>query len=99
MEFNELMTEDRRLSLLLLLSKAPASRCNGYVLHSGLQAMGHACSAAQVETDAAWLAEQGLVATERLGDRMLVLTLTPRGDDVAHGRAIQPGVKRPSPGA
>lgn len=97
MNFPELLAEDRRLSLLLLLSKAPASRCNSYVLHTGLQAMGHACSSAQVETDAAWLAEQGLVATERLGS-MLVLTLTPRGDDVAHGRAEQPGVKRPVPG-
>lgn len=99
MNFPELMTADRRLSLLLLLSKAPASRCNGYVLHAGLQEVGHACSADQVETDAAWLAEQGLVTTERLGEWMLVLTLTPRGDDVAHGRAVQPGVKRPAPGA
>lgn len=98
MKFPELMTADRRLSILLLLADAPAATCNGYVLHSGLQSMGHVCPADQVATDAAWLAEQGLVTRESLSDHMWVLTLTQRGADVAAGRATVPGVKRRTPG-
>jgi len=98
MNFSERLTEDRRLSLLILLAGAPAATCNGYVLHSGLQDVGHACSADLVASDAAWLAEQGLVTRESLSDHMWVLTLTPRGGDVAAGRASVPGVKRRTPG-
>lgn len=97
MSFAELLTEDRRLSLLRLLAEAPGASANTYVLATGLRAMGHSCSGDQVESDAAWLAEQGLVTVERLG-AVRVVGLTPRGDDVAYGRAMVPGVKRPVPG-
>lgn len=97
MSFAELLTEDRRLSLLRLLAEAPGTEANTYVLTTGLRAVGHGCSGDQVETDAAWLAEQGLVSLEDLG-KVRVVHLTQRGEDVAAGRAVVPGVKRPVPG-
>jgi len=97
MSFADLITEDRRLVLLRLLDQAPASQANTYVLATGLRSMGHDCSQDQVETDAVWLAEQGLVAVKELED-VRVVTLTARGADVAAGRARVPGVKRPVPG-
>lgn len=97
MKFTELLAEDRRLSLLRLLAEAPGASANTYVLHTALQAVGHSCSGDQVETDAAWLAEQGLATVEDLG-KVRVVHLTARGDDVAAGRAVVPGVKRPVPG-
>lgn len=97
MSFAELLASDRRLSVLLLLEQAPGCRANTYVLASGLRDLGHNCPQDQVETDAAWLAEQGLVSVEQL-DAVTVVTLRSRGADVAAGRARVPGVKRPVPG-
>lgn len=97
MSFAELLTEDRRLAFLRLLVEAPACRANTFVLKTGLRAIGHDCSGDQVETDAAWLNEQGLVTVEDLG-KVRVVELTQRGEDVAEGRARVPGVKRPVPG-
>jgi hypothetical protein len=97
MDFSELLTEDRRLTLLRLLTAAPGAAANTYVLATGLRELGHACSGDQVEGDAVWLSEQGLVTVEDLG-KARVVRLTQRGDDVAAGRARVPGVKRPVPG-
>ena len=71
------------------------------VLHEVLDSLGHGVSRDQLLADLAWLAEQGLVACDCLkpgGNGCTVATLTPRGLDVALGRAVVPGVKRPLPG-
>lgn len=97
MNFADLLTEDRRLSLLRLLAEAPGTSANTFVLASGLRAVGHSCSGDLVESDVAWLAEQSLVIIEDLG-KVRVAHLTQRGEDVSAGRAVVPGVKRPVPG-
>lgn len=97
MNFVELLAEDRRLVCLRLLDAAPAAEANTYVLATGLREMGHNCSQDMAETDAAWLAEQGLVTVQERDD-VRVVKLTARGADVAAGRARVPGVKRPVPG-
>jgi len=97
MNFAELMISDRRLVLLRLLADAPGGRANTYVLASGLRAMGHDCSQAQVDADATWLQEVGCVKVEEI-DSVHVVQLRSHGSDVAHGRATVPGVKRPVPG-
>lgn len=94
MNFADRMTEDRRLVLLRLLDKAPGSQANTYVLTSGLRDMGHKCTRDRVETDTAWLAEQGLVSTAD-ADGVTVVKLRRRGREVAMGDAIVPGVKSP----
>lgn len=97
MNFAKLLSEDRRLVILRFLAEAGGDyTLNTSVLQSALASVGHNCSRDQVETEAAWLAEQGLVEVERLGN-VTVLRLTLRGADVAAGRASVPGIKRPAP--
>lgn len=97
MNFDKLLTEDRRLVVLRLLFATPGYAANAYVLREGLAASGHAVSLDRVQSDLAWLAEQALVSVERAED-MTVARLTPRGADAAAGLAVVPGVKRPEPG-
>ena len=94
--FAKLVTEDRRLVILRFLDETPSRELNTSVLQSALDAYGHAVSRDQVETDCAWLSEQGLVDVEPVGP-VKVVSLTARGEDVAKGRVVQPGVKRPGP--
>lgn len=98
MRFSEFARERRRLSALQLLAEAPGYSHNDGVLRAGLAAVGHAVSADALRGDLAWLAEQGLVAVEEVGE-VRVARLTERGEDVAAGRAGCPGVARPRPGA
>jgi len=97
MNFAKLLSEDRRLVILRLLACAPEYSLNAFVLRPGLEAVGHAMSADQLATELAWLSEQALVNLDAVAD-MTVAHLTPRGADVATGRAVTPGVKRPEPG-
>lgn len=98
MSFSTLLTEDRRLVVLRFLAESVGYHLNTAVLQTALDSLGHAVSRDQVETECAWLAEQGLVMVEIVGP-VRVVTLTARGLDVASGRASVPGVKRPGPGA
>lgn len=97
----EILREDRRICLLRSLGCVPERRASHLVLHEVLDSLGHGVSRDQLLADLAWLAEQGLVACDCLkpgGNGCTVATLTPRGLDVALGRAVVPGVKRPLPG-
>jgi hypothetical protein len=90
-------TEDRRLSILLVLSESPSYTANAFLVQSAVGSIyGHNVSLDVLRTDLAWLDEQGLVSVKTTGD-VSVATLTHRGVDVAAGRAVQPGVKRPMP--
>jgi hypothetical protein len=95
--FADRLREDRRLVILRLLSEASGYRANSSVLHAGLQYLAIAASRDDVLTDLAWLQDQGLVRLDQVTDSIQTVTLSARGDDVAHGRAIVPGVSRPSP--
>jgi hypothetical protein len=98
MNFAQVQTEDRRLSLLLVLSESTGYQANAFLLQTAIGSIyGHNVSADQVRTDLAWLAEQGLLQTATTGD-VTMATLLTRGVDVAAGRAVVPGVKRPLPG-
>lgn len=91
------LTEDRRLSLLLVLAQTPGYSANAFLLRDAIsQIYGHSASIDQVRTDIAWLAEQALVTARTMGDVTLA-TLTTRGADAAAGRANVPGVKKPMP--
>lgn len=95
--YQDLMTEDRRLVMLRLLAEAEGYTVNEYVLTAALPGLGHAASADRIRTDLGWLEEQGLVGIEAPAGVRLA-RLTPRGADVAAGRARVEGVKRPMPG-
>jgi hypothetical protein len=94
MNFAEFLREDMRLVLLRILTEMPAYRGNSSVLTEVLERFGHAATRDQVKTELAWLAEQGLLTLEDAGS-VRVATLTERGQDVATGRAVTPGIKRP----
>lgn len=94
MSFQDFLRQDVRLVLLRVLTEMPAYRSNSSVLTSALERFGHAVTRDQVKSELTWLAEQGLVALNDLGG-VSVATLTERGQDVATGRVVVPGVKRP----
>lgn len=97
MSFHKTLTEDRRLSLLLMLAETPGYRANAFLLRDAIaEVYGHDASIDQVKTDVAWLAEQGLVSQTITGE-VVMAALTARGVDAAAGRATVPGVKRPMP--
>ena len=94
MSFNELLAQDRRLVILRFLNEDADRTLNTSILQDALDQIGHGCSRDCVETECAWLAEQGLVSVDRVGP-VTVVRLTGRGQDVAEGKATNPGVKRP----
>lgn len=96
MNFDKFQTEDRRLMILRLLAELPGYSANEYVLRAALEDYGHAVSGDRIAGDLAWLTEQGLATTREIAS-VVIATLTPRGLDVAHGRAVVPGVRRPGP--
>lgn len=94
MSFANFLREDMRLVILRLLSELPAYSANSSVLYSALSQYGHYPSRDAIKSELYWLQEQDLVSIDDIGT-VLVATLTARGHDVAKGRAIVPGVKRP----
>ena len=94
--FKEHLAADRRLVVLRLLSESAGYQVNEFTLEAALEDQGHSVSNAQVRTDLAWLAEVALLETRNVGG-VLIAKLTVRGLDVALGKAMQPGVKRPQP--
>jgi hypothetical protein len=92
--FAAFVAEDRRLVILRVLAEMPAYRSNSFLLHTLLAKWGHEPSVDQVKGDLAWLQEQGLLAFQDV-EGVYIATLTTRGADVAAGRAVVPGVKRP----
>ncbi|MDF7667973.1 ArsR family transcriptional regulator [Orbaceae bacterium ESL0727] len=97
MSYAEFLKEDQRLVILRILNEMPSYSSNSSIIYSVLEQYGHALSRDQVKTHMHWLAEQGLITIEILG-LVFVARLTERGADVATGKAIVPGVKRPTAG-
>ena len=95
--YSDLVTADRRLRTLHILTQVPDYALNDSVLCDELGRFGHGVSRDRVRTDLDWLAEQGLVSLERLAETVSVATITERGIDVGAGRARCDGVKRPGP--
>ena len=94
MSFSDIVSRDRRLVILRFLNEDVDRTLNTSILNDALDQIGHGCSRDCVETECAWLSEQGLVVVESVGP-VNVVRLTGRGQDVAEGRATVPGVKRP----
>lgn len=92
--YAQVLTEDRRLVILRALAELPSYKSNSSIICTLLERWGHSPSRDQVKTDLRWLEEQGLVKVEEI-ESVFLATLTERGMDVAKGRVVQPGVKRP----
>ena len=90
-------TYHRRTILSLLLYDADY-RLSVDMLELVLDAAGHNLTRDQIETEAAWLEEQGYVTRERPARGLVVVTLTDRGLEIARGKVRVPGIRdlRPS---
>lgn len=97
MNFDSFLREDQRLVILRILSEMPGYSSNSSVLYTALTQYGHTPSRDRIKSELRWLEEQGLVTVEDI-ETVLVARLTERGADVAVGRAVTPGVKRPGAG-
>jgi hypothetical protein len=97
MNFAERIAQDRRLVILRLLESTPGYSANDSLLHLALEDFGHRVSREQVRADLAWMAARKLLVIEQIAG-ITIVTATSRGLDVAQGKAIVPGVKRPEPG-
>lgn len=97
MSFDDIVTADIRLVILLALASVSDYSHNEHVLRMALAEYKHRISRDRLRTELAWLAEQGLIKTEQISDNTLGATLTRRGKDAADGAVVVPGVKRPEP--
>jgi hypothetical protein len=91
-------TQERlRLGLLKILAEAPGYEAGASILCNVLpEVIGFRVSFDTVQTEAAWLHEQGLVALQ-MKSTVGLMQITARGMDVARGIARVPGVARPDP--
>lgn len=97
-EVRRIFIESRRLAILRFLREGAGYELNTSILQSALDAAGLNSSRDAVESECAWLEDQGLVSVERLdGASIVVVRLTVRGLDVANGIVEHPGVDKPGP--
>ncbi len=94
MSFKTLLTEDQRLVILRSLQEMAGYEANESIIDSCLDAYGHKISRDQVRSHLAWLEEQGLIELREVAGCQIA-KLTGRGEDVATGQTVVPGVKRP----
>lgn len=94
MSFKDLLKADQRLVILRSLEEMPAYEANESILDTCLESYGHNITRDVVRTHLAWLEEQGLISIREMSECQIA-KLTGRGQDVATGQAIVPGVKRP----
>ncbi|QOF67434.1 hypothetical protein IFE17_09900 [Actinobacillus sp. GY-402] len=96
----DIFTKDQRLVMLRTLAE-DGYDANESILSDVLEMYGHNISRDLVRNHMIWLEEQGLIEVNRLpvgnGKELFVGVITQRGLDVARGRVVVDGVKRPSP--
>lgn len=96
MSFRQHVAQHLRLLLLQTLAEAPGFVAPPAILKQVAGNVGIPATLDQVETELAWLAEQGYLSWAGSG---LPAVLNPRGEEVAAGLSIVPGVARPAPKA
>ncbi|MDU7778684.1 MAG: winged helix-turn-helix domain-containing protein [Aeromonas caviae] len=96
MSLKEMVTADQRLVILRSLRDMNGYSANESILDDCLERYGHSISRDAVRTHMRWLEEQGLITVEKVGET-LVAKLTGRGGDVATGKSMVDGVKKPRP--
>jgi hypothetical protein len=94
--YEDFVAQDRRLVILILLSRLSGRRANQYVLRSALKDQGHDEIVPTVVNDLTYLRKQGLVTIEELPSDMLLATITDLGDQAARGVVRIQGVAVPA---
>lgn len=96
MKASNIIIEDQRLLILKSLLDSHHYSQNEEVLLVLLEQYGHFPSHELLRLNLCFLEEKGLLVLSML-DELLVAKLTRQGVDVAQGRTIVEGVKRPRP--
>lgn len=94
--FKTLQEEDQRFLILLSLVYMGFDG-NENMIKTALDAYGHRVSSREVEAHLTWLSQHGLVELSTIAD-LTKAKLTQRGQDVAEGREIIEGIRRPKAG-
>ena len=92
-----LVTEDRRLAVLSILSSSAGYEASDALIRMMAERLGHRAALNAIQADLAWLRDAGLIGLRQTAD-IHIATLTARGADVAAGRTHVPGVARVVPG-
>jgi hypothetical protein len=92
-----ILQEDRRLMTLFFLMKVGGYQTNDHVLYDALELIGHCVSWDILHSELAWLDQQGIVRLRDADSDIKVIELTRSGMDVAKGRKLIDGVRRPHP--
>lgn len=94
--FQEILHEDQRyLTLLSLVHMGFDGNSN--MIKTALDAYGHRVSSSEIELLLSWLSAFGLVELSKIGP-FTKAKLTQKGQDVAEGREVIHGVRRPKAG-
>lgn len=96
MSIADIQNEHQRISILHALFSQNDYRANDSIIQMVCDRFGNNMSTDTVKVQLAWLEEQSLVVTEKVGE-YTVAQITKRGLEVQQGRASVPGVKRPLP--
>lgn len=95
MSLAQVASEHRRLAILRALADSPEYMSNLSVMTDLVNGFGVPSSRDQVDNEARWLDEQGMIErNDHAG--FVILRARERGIDVATGRSSVSGVKRPS---
>ena len=96
--YADIVNEDRRLAILRVLAEQPAREMNSSNIDTWLRHIRTPGTRADTMQALHWLAGEGLLVLMSVPDvpSLHVATLTAAGLDVAQGRAVHPGVARPS---
>lgn len=94
----ETIAQSRRGEILRLILEDGQFGLNERVIQDCLVHVGHNVAIDLVKDDLHWLARHGLLNLAELkGAGLTLANITRRGEDVALGREVIPGVKRPPP--
>ena len=96
MSYSDHVKYDRRLRILQLLASDTDYSLNTIVLKLALSDFSHNISDDLLLADVYWLCEQDLLTISKLPMKVVVVTATGRGVDVAYSRAKHPSVRRPT---
>lgn len=96
MSYKETLSQHRRLAILKHLESVRTA--NVSILTDVCDAVGVRSTRDQVTSDVLWLGENGFVEHGGKGE-VIVVTLLERGAEIASGKAVHPGIKRPRFGA
>lgn len=97
-KYDDIIRAHLRITILRILLESPSYTSNDSMITDLTKIYAITPSRDKTRTELAWLKEQGLVETDGEG-KLIIATLTMRGEEAANGCITVPGVKRPSAGS